>query len=277
MARETAFLEWLRRRARPGRGVEIGIGHDAALVRLGSRALLKVDAVVEGTHFSGSTPAFWIGRKAMARPLSDFAAAAGIPRFALMAILLPRGRGLETVKNVYLGAERMGKRFGVRIVGGDLAVTRGPLAVTVTIIGETAPGGPITRSGAQPGDRIFVTGPLGGSILGKHLRFTPRLREARRLRPRPTAMIDISDGFAIDLSRLCEASGVGARVDLSRVPVSAAARRLARRTGRDPLDHALFDGEDYELLYTARRPGGIGVITRERKLNVEARGWNPSL
>lgn len=239
--------------------------------------MLKVDAVVEGTHFTGSTTPFLIGRKAMARPLSDLAASAGVPKYALVSILLPRGRGLETVKAVYLGAERMGRRFGVRIVGGDLTVTRGPLAVTVTIAGEPGPGGPITRAGARPGDRIFVTGPLGGSILGKHLRFIPRLREAWRLRPRATAMIDISDGFALDLSRLCEASGVGARVDLSRVPVSAAARRLAKRTGRDPLEHALFDGEDYELLYTARRRGGIGVITRERKLNVDIRGWNPRL
>jgi thiamine-monophosphate kinase len=274
MARESAFLDWVRRRSRAGGGVAVGIGHDAALVRLGPRTILKVDAVVEGTHVRRASPG-QIGRKAMARPLSDLAAVAGVPRFALVSIVLPRGRGLGYAKAVYLGAERMGRRFGVRIVGGDLTVGRGPLVVSVTIAGEPGPGGFAARSGARPGDRIFVTGPLGGSSLGKHLRFTPRLREARRLRP--TAMIDISDGFALDLARLCEASGVGARVDLSKVPVSAAARKLARRTGLPALEHALFDGEDYELLYTARRPGGIGVITRDRRLDIEIRGWNPSL
>ncbi|HLG41918.1 MAG TPA: thiamine-phosphate kinase, partial [Planctomycetota bacterium] len=246
-------------------------GDDAALVR---NIILKVDSVVEGTHFARATPAR-IGHKAMARPLSDLAAVAGIPRWALVSIVLPRGRGLACAKAVYRGAERTARRFGVRIVGGDLTVTRGPMVVTVTIAGEPGPRGFVRRSGARPGDRLFVTGPLGGAILGKHLAFTPRVREALKLRP--TAMIDISDGFALDLRRLCEASGVGARVDLSKLPVSAAAKRLARRTGRSALDHALHDGEDYELLYTARKAGGIGVITRDRRVNVGAGGWNPSL
>jgi len=271
VARESAFLAWVRRRQLPGGGVRVGIGDDAALV---GDIILKVDAVVEGTHFSRATPA-QIGHKAMARPLSDLAAVAGIPRWALVSIVLPRGRGFATAKAVYRGAERTARRFGVRIVGGDLTVTRGAMVVTVTIAGEKGPHGFVKRSGARPGDRVFVTGPLGGSLLGKHLSFTPRVREALKLRP--TAMIDISDGFAIDLHRLCEASGVGAQVDLSKVPISAAAKRLARRTGRRPIDHALNDGEDYELLYTARKPGGVGVITSDRRVNVRARGWNPSL
>jgi thiamine-monophosphate kinase len=276
MPRETDFHRWLKARSRAGKGVRVGIGDDAAWIDPG--LILKDDAVVEGVHFDRATPA-QIGHKAMARPLSDLAAVAAVPRFALVSFILSKRTGYAKAKAIYRAAERTAKKFGVRIVGGDVVVARAPLSVTVTIVGKIGPHGFVSRSGARPGDRIFVTGPLGGSILGKHLRFRPRISEALAIarRVRPTAMIDISDGLAIDLNRLCEASGVGAEIFPEKIPISAAAKRLSKRSGRSALRHAIEDGEDYELLYTARRSGGIGVITRGRKVSLPVAGWNPSI
>jgi thiamine-monophosphate kinase len=173
------------------------------------------------------------------------------PAFAVVAMMVPRNAREAWVRQVIEGMERTAKRYRTAIVGGDVASHSGKLAITVALLGETRGRRPIRRNGARPGDVLAVTGPLGGSILGKHLRFEPRLREALELGRRfdVHAMIDLSDGLATDLGHLCRESGVGAVIDPAKVPVSAAAKRLARKDGRSPLEHAFGDGEDYELLF----------------------------
>jgi thiamine-monophosphate kinase len=259
-ANEAAFLSWLTRRARRGGrpGVVVGIGDDCAVVRArpgGPLHLFKTDSVVGDVHFrAGTTPPFRIGWKALCRPLSDIAAMGGIPRFAVAAAAVPAGFGLARLKRVLEGLEAAARRHEVALVGGDTSATPGPFSLAVAVWGDAGPDGPILRSGARPGDWVWVTGALGGSILGRHLRFAPRLREARAIarRLRPTAMMDLSDGLGIDAGRLARASGVAIRIEAGAVPIAPAARVLARRDGRSALDHALADGEDYELLFTTR-------------------------
>jgi len=217
----------------------VDIGHDAAVVRGSRWSLLKVDNLIEGVHFTSRTAPRWIGHKAMARPLSDIAAMAGTPRYALIAWAMPR-RASRIIKPVFTGIRKTGEQYGVRIVGGDLSVYDGPFMISVSIYGEPGPK-TFTRDGAKPGDLICVTGPLGGSIRGKHLTFQPRFKEARALAKSGGlhAMMDISDGLLIDLDRMCEASGVGATIVEGLVPISKDAGSI---------EHALTDGEDYELL-----------------------------
>lgn len=149
------------------------------------------------------------------------------------------------------------ERWQVSLVGGDTVSAKAATMVTVTVVGEPLPGGPLLRSGAKPGDILAVTGSLGGSIVGRHLAPEPRLREIRALMDfcrdfgeYPTAAMDISDGFALDLSRLCRESKVGAVVDARAIPIAPDARTLAETSGQSPLEHALGDGEDFELLVT---------------------------
>jgi thiamine-monophosphate kinase len=251
---ERELIRWIRARIGRRRRVVVDSGDDAAVVRIGGRQVLfKTDSVIDGVHFDSRTARpEEIGHKAVARCLSDIAAMACLPTFAVAAMMIPRSAREAYVRRVILGMERTAAAFSTAIVGGDVATHAGRLAVSVALLGETA-GRPVARrSGARPGDAICVTGTLGGSILGKHLRFTPRVREAQELvrRFEVRAMIDISDGLAVDLGHLCEESGVGAVLYEKRIPVSPAARRMARRDGRPPLQHAFADGEDYELLFT---------------------------
>jgi thiamine-monophosphate kinase len=167
-------------------------------------------------------------------------------------VALPKGRDIEYAKELYLGIKEAGEKFDCPIVGGETGAWDGKLAVTVTILGRKAPRIPvIPRGGAKPGNAIFVTGPLGGSLLGRHMEFVPRVREAQHLAKtgRVTAMIDISDGLSRDLRHICRSSGVGAVIRAESVPVHDDAIEM-RRDGRSPLEHALHDGEDYELLFT---------------------------
>ncbi|HYF00342.1 MAG TPA: thiamine-phosphate kinase [Planctomycetota bacterium] len=287
---ERDFLQWIRRRlGRRGGGILVDSGDDAALVRIGrSDVLLKTDAVVDGVHVDRRTATpEQIGHKALARCLSDIAAMGGRPSFAVVAMMIPRGTKDDVLFRTFLGMERASRRFHVPIVGGDLGVYDGPLAITVSLTGTMGGRRPVLRSGARPGDWIGVTGALGGSILGKHLTFTPRLREGRRLAERgATAMIDISDGLAVDLHHLCQESGVGAVLDEAALPISSAARRLARQDRRSPLEHALSDGEDYELLYAmpprkARtgigrfvKGSGVALLRRDGTLvDLPPEGW----
>jgi thiamine-monophosphate kinase len=221
--------------------------------RPGSDWILTTDHLVEGVHFDlkEARPSA-VGRKVMACNLSDIAAMGCRPVAATVTVAVPPHVTLADLRAVHRGMRRVSDPFGVAIVGGDTSRSPRDLVIGVTLVGETKGLRPVLRSGARVGDSILVTGRLGGSRLGRHLRFVPRVSEGWRLnhRYRIHAMIDLSDGLGIDLSRLLRASGVGAILEARRIPIAPAARRMAAESGRSALEHALGDGEDFELLFT---------------------------
>ena len=219
----------------------LGPGDDCAVVRLkGGMQLLKTDCVAEDVHFlRGDDPAR-VGWKALCRPLSDIAAMGGVPGQALITLFSPSDLDPAYWVEFYKGIRKAARKFGVSIAGGEMSRQPRGIAVSVALVGE-APGGKfIPRSGGQPGDVLFVTGELGGSISGHHLDFIPRLREGRWLaeHSRARAMMDLSDGLGADQPRLARASGCGFEVDRAALPL-----REGTTAGS-----ALSDGEDYELL-----------------------------
>jgi thiamine-monophosphate kinase len=225
--------------------VVTGTGDDCAVIR-GSEdwLLLKTDALVEGVHFLPETEPERVGWKALCRGVSDIAAMAGWPGEALITIGLPAHRKVAWVEGVYRGVEKAAAAYEVALVGGETTAS-GPgngVWISVALTGRVKPGAAILRSHGHPGDRILVTGFLGGSRHGKHLDFEPRLAEALWLAMHgpPTAMMDLSDGLAMDLPRLAKASGCGFRLHGSQVPCTPGCT----------LEQALGDGEDYELLLT---------------------------
>jgi thiamine-monophosphate kinase len=204
------------------------------------------------------------------------------------------GLGVEYAKELYLGMREAADPFDCPIVGGDTGSWPGKLALSVTVLGRSDGIAPITRSGAKAGDEIYVTGPLGGSILGRHMTFEPRVYLARELARtgRITAMLDLSDGLSRDLRHICKQSGVGAVIEAARIPIHPDAAKLSEKDGRTPLEHALHDGEDHELLFTASRevvhPSvvRVGTITAEPQIWLDhgrhreelvARGWQHAL
>jgi thiamine-monophosphate kinase len=242
-----------------GRGVVLGPGDDAAVLRpaAGEDLVVTVDAVVEGVHFDGrSTPAD-VGWKALAVNLSDLAAMGARPVAALVALGLPRGTPAARVRGVARGLGACARRFGTAVVGGN--VTRADvLSLTVTVLGAVAEDRALLRDGARPGDVVAVTGTLGDAALGlargaapalarRQRRPTPRLEAGLALAGLVRAAIDVSDGLVQDLGHLCRASGVGARIGVVDLPLSAAYRRAASRLA-DPYAAALAGGEDYELV-----------------------------
>lgn len=260
---ERELIRWIRRSlalapaspsTAPGATVLIGPGDDAALLDLPSRRLIaKVDTIAEGVDFTldTATPAL-VGRKAVAINLSDIAAMGGRPVFCLASAILRPGLGAAFQKALSRGLITTAARFGCPLVGGDITGWKGGVALTVMACGVPAGKRAITRAGARPGDVVLVTGALGGSILGHHLKFTPRLAEAAFMAREfpPSAMIDISDGLGVDSGHIAAESGVAIEIDARRIPISPAARRLARSDGRSALYHAVADGEDFELLFT---------------------------
>jgi thiamine-monophosphate kinase len=259
---EQAFLDWLRKTARPSRDLAVPIGDDAAVIRAAGAYDLVVttDAIAEGTHFLAADPPGLVGRKALAVCLSDIAAMGAEPTFAFVSAVLRKGFPPELPKALTRGIATLARRYGVVLGGGDTSSHRGGTVLAVTLLGRVRRGRAVTRSGARPGDVVAVTGALGGSFArGRHLRFEPRLREARelvRLGP-PSAMMDVSDGLLLDLWRLGRMSGVGARVLADRVPVH-------RDAGGDR-ERALSEGEDFELLFTMA-PKAFERLTRAWRL-----------
>lgn len=260
---EFAFIDWVRARTPTHSRVTVGPGDDAAVVQLspGAPCIVTTDMLMEGTCFRlAEAGPRRVGRKAMAVNLSDVAAMAGRPVAAVVAVAVPRAGGRALAEEFYAGLRELADSFDTPVVGGDTNSWNGPLVVSVTVLAEPGPGGPVLRSGARVGDWLLVTGPLGGSIRGRHLDFTPRVREALRLHELADlhAMIDVSDGAAVDLGRLCEASGCGAVIQAESVPVSADARAMT--DGRSPLWHALADGEDFELVAAVSPADGRRLV-----------------
>jgi thiamine-monophosphate kinase len=250
---ENEFIRRLLARGGTHPQVALGLGDDAASIRTPGQCLVTVDLLTEGVDFllAEHDPRL-IGRKALAVSLSDIAAMGGEPTAAFVAFALPEGGGIALAERLYEGLWELADEFGVAIAGGDTNSWSGGLVLSTTVLGTPHAKGPLLRSTAQAGDWLLVTGSLGGSILGHHFTFIPRVREAKALMDASTihAGMDISDGIAIDLSRMTEASGLGAVVFADRLPISEAAHRLAaeRPSEGTALEHALADGEDFELL-----------------------------
>jgi len=249
---EVEVIRRLTRRLGEALNVVVGIGDDAAVVRFEDDShdlVLTTDAVIEGIHFSAEAPSADVGRKLAGRLLSDLAAMGAEPLWILCNVAAPPRTSFRDLKQLYAGMKRIAARFGADIVGGDLSRAE-RLHLHGFAAGRIPCQRAVTRAGARPGDAIFVTGALGGSILGKHLRFTPRVTEGLWLRKSgwPSAMIDVSDGLLRDLAHILGSSRCAADIEVRRIPVSPAARKLG--DGVPPLDHALRDGEDFELLFT---------------------------
>jgi len=220
-----------------------GPGDDCAVIghaRGKLWGLLKTDCLIEGVHFRLRDAAANIGWKALARTVSDIAAMGGRPLHALITLAISPEADLKRAVGVYAGLGKCAARYGIAIVGGETARSPGPMFISVALSGEVERHLCVFRSGGQPGDRLFVTGRLGGSLAGRHLIFEPRLEEARWLAQRFQihAMMDLSDGLGADLPRLARASGCGCRLDETALPLNA---------GCTP-KQAMGDGEDYELL-----------------------------
>ncbi|MDP9340684.1 MAG: thiamine-phosphate kinase [Actinomycetota bacterium] len=258
-----------------GPGVLAGVGDDAALVETGSGdAVLTTDLLVEGVHFDRSIiSARDLGYKAMVVNVSDVAAMAASPRYALVSVAVSKDVGPAWVMELYGGLRAACGEYALSLVGGDLS-RGGEVVISVSVVGEVPRGRAVLRSGAIPGQRLVVTGVLGASagglllarghgtgsasavgsewghaLIEAHCRPVARVGEAQTLaQVGATAMMDISDGLALDLSRLCAESSVGARVELDRVPIAPALKELAGVLQADPLELALSGGEDYELL-----------------------------
>jgi thiamine-monophosphate kinase len=220
-----------------------GAGDDCAVVKplkRGTLQLLKTDCVIEGVHFAKRDDPRRAGWKAIARAISDIAAMGGAPQHALITLLCPGARRVSEIKALYAGMKKCARKFAVSIVGGETSAAP-LLAVIVSLTGSVRAARCVRRDGARPGDVIFVTGRLGGSLRGHHLDFTPRVAEGRWLAQhfKPHAMMDLSDGLAMDLPRMAAAGGVGFVVDEKALP---------RRRG-STAQEAWGDGEDYELLF----------------------------
>ena len=251
---EDSMVSWFEgQRSLSGDRFPIGIGDDMAQIRLaeGASCLITTDMLLEGVHFDLATTTLQqVGYTAMAVSLSDCAAMATMPVAAVVSVALSPDHGHDTLKELHAGITSAGDKYGCALVGGDMTAWRhalGGLALNVTMMSKPGARPPITRSNAQAGDQICVTGSLGGSLKGRHLSFTPRVQEALHMGKTAEihAMIDISDGLSTDLHRICQRSGVGALVEAQSIPLTQAAQQ-----NEWPVESALHDGEDFELLFT---------------------------
>jgi thiamine-monophosphate kinase len=237
--------------------VVLAAGDDCALVKSGKRGvlnLLKTDCLVEGIHFAKNSRPELVGWKAMARPLSDFAAMSGVPQFALVTLIVPSRKTLGWVKKIYRGIEKAARAFDVAVVGGETSNIKGPAVISISVTGFVETKRWVGRGGGKVNDELFVTGRLGGSLRGRHLRFVPRIAESRWLTKhfRVHAMMDLSDGLGTDLPRLARASGLGFEVDETALPLSRGCT----------IAQAISDGEDYELLFAISPKESQSLLSR---------------
>lgn len=299
MTHEFELIGKLRQQLSEFLSLRVGPGDDAAVIDRddGSAWLFATDMLLDGVHFDlqQTTPQL-VGRKALAVNLSDIAAMGGTPGAVVVSVAIPRGSGIG--EPLHEGLFQLAEEFDVPVAGGDTNSWDGPLVINVAVTGELGGDPPLLRSGARVGDWILSTGPFGGSLDGHHLRFTPRIAEARQLRQTADvhAMIDVSDGLAADLHQILRESGVGAVLREAQIPV-----RDAIRHEPDCLDRALSDGEDFELLFTVSPDDGrkllassatgvpvfhLGEITSEKaeleradgtRIALPPRGWEHTL
>jgi thiamine-monophosphate kinase len=290
---EHALIARVRERVPPAPGwLSIGLGDDAAVVEPERNALevVTTDALVEGVHFDRAfTPPRAIGRRALAVNLSDLAAMGAAPRAALLSLVLPPELPLADFEAIVDGFMALAAAHGVALVGGNLTRSPGPLLVDVTAMGTARRRRVLARSGARPGDEIWVSGEIGSAAAGlQRLSAGPRAGvrlaacEAAFLEPQPrvrlgtllgrnraaTSCVDLSDGLADGLHQLADASGVGLNVDGAAVPISDEARNWFEARGVDPVTAAVTGGDDYELLFTVR-PRGRSRVEAVRR---QARG-----
>ncbi|MFZ3218313.1 MAG: thiamine-phosphate kinase [Candidatus Acidiferrales bacterium] len=291
MPRESQLIAKISRALSPRKGappsLRLGIGDDAAVLSPNGRSewVLSCDTFLENVHFRAKThPPASVGYKALARASSDLAAMGATPRFFLLTLALPAARASSWLDAFLRGMARAARELGVTIIGGD--TTRSPLSfVSITVLGEIARGSALTRSGARPGDILYVSGALGRAQLGLQLVLRGHARD-RRLRalvqphlyPKirlalgswlarhriASSAMDLSDGLSTDLARLCAASKVGAKIYANKVPsvvIPAAAARVLGKRKLDPLQLALHGGDDYELLFTVP-PHHVQKLTR---------------
>jgi thiamine-monophosphate kinase len=289
---EDAFLRELVQRFPPTtENVVLGIGDDAAILDPpeGERLLLATDSLVERVHFSRKwMPPRFLGRKAVAVNASDIAAMGGEPLAVLLSLAVPPDSDVEALWQLVEGVHERARELGMSLVGGNMASSPGGILVDVTVVGATVKKRALRRSGAKPGDGIYLSGKIGAALTGlrlleqgavlaaggglivpeslrsgpiahaeacirAHIDPEPRVALGRELNRRrlATACIDVSDGLALDLHRLCRASGVGARIEEASLPLSPGLLAWERAWKRDPLSSALGGGEDYELLFTS--------------------------
>lgn len=296
---EFGLIKRVRRHfARSKESIVIGMGDDAAAVRLSNRRLLLLtsDLLVEDVHFNLSYSSFFqIGRKALTANVSDIAAMGGIPLYTLVSLAIPKRYRVEDIEHLYKGMMDLSSKLNISLVGGDTSYSRKGFFLSLFVVGEVEEDLVVTRSGAKDGDCIFVTGTLGDSAAGlellkgglkpragdkglsylirRHLEPDPRLIEGRFIATNrlAAAMIDISDGLAIDLHHICEESRVGAEIFEERIPISDKIKRAKAHLKRSPLFYALGGGEDYELLFTVDKRCTEEVLRLCKKGRLRAR------
>ncbi len=278
---------------KPAKDLVLGIGDDAAVfdTTAGHATVVTTDVLTEGVHFDLSYFSYYdLGWRALAANLSDIAAMAAVPRFALFSIGLTERVAVEAVEQLFSGARALADRFAVSIIGGDTTASPDRTFLSVTVIGEVAKAAMTTRSGAQPGDTIFVTGDVGGAMAGfkalrakqahpparishiidRHLRPLPRIAEAQYLTRNLaiSAMIDISDGVASEVGHICRNSQTGAEVWTSQLPIHDETMHIASENNENARDYALHGGEDFELLFAARREQATILAQFRQKFGV---------
>ncbi len=270
---EFGFIAQIRKQFSTSQAfVSLGIGDDAAAFKPGRGiyGLLTTDTLISGTHFSRNYSSFeQVGMKAVAVNLSDIAAMGGRPRAFLISLGIPDDMALPDLKQLYRGIAKAGRAANIALIGGNTTCTQGPFFISITLYGEVVKNQMIRRSGAKPGDAIYVTGTLGDAAAGldclkkgRAIRGNTALIRRHRLpkartvegpiivRAGASSMIDLSDGLTADLNHVLIQSGVGAALDLSRIPLSPALKRYAKQNKVSALDFALYGGEDYELLFS---------------------------
>ena len=276
---EASLHRWILELERKSEGAKVTCGQpgsDAAVLGAGlDRPVLCVDQVVEGRHFTRAAPPAAVGHKAAARALSDLAATASVPRALLLTVRADDRPGVAEdeawLRAVITAVWQTGRELGAPLVGGDISAGDGPTSFGVTALGDFQfAGQPPGREHARVGDVVLLTGPVGGSLLERHLAIAPPLVQGRWLYAHGArTLMDVSDGLALDLSRIAARSGVSIELVAERVPIHPDAHRMARESGRSPLEHALGDGEDHELIVITD-PEGARVMLDDRSGTVPA-------